>query len=230
MTTSLDRILDALPPPEPTPPDGLPLGNRMDVFEELVYITLTLMTRSQTSITAAWDGLMELTGGRLEDLDRCDQQELELALRPVGFARKRSQQLSEIAALVRPLDSWVEELRTLPTEDVLERLERLPGVGPKTAKCVAMYSLERSVLPVDIHVLRVAKRLGLVASDATWSSADKLLEASVPDALKHDVHVQFVVHGRAICTSSRPGCERCPLDQLCPSAGTIGEPRRAIGG
>jgi endonuclease III len=88
----------------------------------------------------------------------------------------------------------------------------------KTAKCVLMYSLGRDVLPIDIHVLRVAKRLGLVATDASWDAVDRQLEAEVPAELKFDVHVGFVIHGREVCRSRDPDCDDCVLADLCPSA------------
>ena len=103
-------------------------------------------------------------------------------------------------------------------EDAFGYLVSLPGVGAKTAKCVLMYSLGRAVLPVDIHVLRVAKRLGQVPADASWKRTDELLEDEVPDELKFDVHVSFVIHGRDVCKSRNPDCENCVLADLCPSA------------
>jgi endonuclease III len=221
----LRTIVDALPTPPPTPPDGLPFGNRRDPLEELVYILLTLMTRSQRSIATTFDGLLDLTDGRLDQLDRVDRDLLERTLRPVGLARKRAETLRAIAAEVRPVDSWARQLADAPTADVIDTLVALPGVGMKTAKCVAMYSLDRAVLPIDIHVLRVAKRLGLLPLDTPWRRADDLLEALVPDDLKHAVHVGFVAHGRRTCTDPTPSCDSCPVAHWCPSSGTVGHGR-----
>jgi endonuclease III len=221
----LRTIVEALPTPPPTPPDGLPFGNRRDPLEELVYILLTLMTRSQRSIATTFDGLLDLTDGRLDQLDRVDRDVLERTLRPVGFARKRAETLRAIAAEVRPADSWGRRLADAPTDDLIDALVALPGVGMKTAKCVAMYSLDRAVLPIDIHVLRVAKRLGLLPLDTPWRRADDILEALVPEDLKHDVHVRFVTHGRTTCTDPTPACGVCPVSGWCPSAGTAGRGR-----
>ena len=221
----LRTLVGALPAPPPTPPDGLPFGNRRDPLEELVYILLTLMTRSQRSIATTFDGLLELSAGHLHELDQVDRDVLERVLRPVGFARKRADTLRTIAAEVRPAEAWARHLACAPTNEVVDTLRALPGVGMKTAKCVAMYSLDRAVLPIDIHVLRVAKRLGLLPLDTPWRRADALLEDLVPDDLKHDVHVRFVAHGRTTCTDPTPACDTCPVSLSCPSSGTGGHGR-----
>lgn len=223
---TLEELLARLPEPPPTPPDGLPLGNRRDPFAELIYILLTLMTRSRGSIEKAYGHLLELTDGRLDELDDVPIDDLVLALRPVGLVNRRAHQLRAIAAACRPAERFTEELRLASTSDVLRTLRSLPGVGAKTAKCVAMYSLDRDVLPVDIHVLRVAKRIGLVPEAVSWTQADALLETVVPAHLKRDVHVRFVAHGHDTCTSSRPNCSICPIAPMCPSRGTDGQPRR----
>lgn len=227
---ALEDLVAALPPAPPTPPDGLPLGNRRAPFAELIYILLTLMTRSQPSIDRAYTALEQLTDGDLGELDRVPMEALADALRPVGLVNRRSGQLRAIAAACRPIDAFEDELRGSTTQQVLERLQTLPGVGSKTAKCVALYSLERPVLPVDIHVLRVAKRIGVVPERTSWAAADELLERTVPDELKWDVHVRFVTHGRSTCLAARPRCDECVIASSCPSRGTAGEDRRDLVG
>lgn len=201
---------------------ALPLGNKRDPYDELIYILLTAMTRSQPRLDRAFEGLRGLVGeagwGALPDVDNAA---LEEVLRPLGFVNRRREQLLGIARRVdEELGGTLEPLRELGDQEALDYLTSLPGVGTKTAKCVLMYSLDRDVLPVDIHVLRVAKRLGLVPADASWDRTDRLLEASVPAELKYDVHVSFVIHGRDVCRSRDPDCDACVLADLCPSAHT----------
>jgi endonuclease III len=198
----------------------LPLGNKRDPYDELIYILLTVMTRSQPRIDRAYEGLSQLVGPRgWTALQEVPMARLEEVLTPLGFVNRRREQLREIARRVdEDHGGTLEPLRELSDEDAMDYLLSLPGVGVKTAKCVLMYSLDRAVLPIDIHVLRLAKRLGLVPVDASWDAVDRQLEAEVPDELKFEVHVGFVIHGREVCRSRDPDCETCVLADLCPSA------------
>jgi endonuclease III len=198
----------------------LPLGNKSDPYDELVYILLTVMTRSQPRIDRAYARLEGLTGGEgWSALAEVPDAELIEALTPLGFVNRRRDQLREIALRVdEDHGGSLDPLHELSDADALAYLLTLPGVGVKTAKCVLMYSLGRDVLPIDIHVLRVAKRLGLVDDEASWDAVDAQLEEQVPDELKFDVHVGFVIHGREVCRSRDPDCDACVLSDLCPSA------------
>ena len=97
-------------------------------------------------------------------------------------------------------------------------LTSLNGVGPKTASCVLLFSLNLPALPVDTHVHRVSLRLGLVPPGTTADRGHGLLEAIVPHERTFDAHMLLIRHGRETCVARRPRCERCVLVQSCPSA------------
>jgi endonuclease-3 len=100
-------------------------------------------------------------------------------------------------------------------------LEALPGVGPKTAACVLLFSLGRPVMPVDTHVHRLARRLGLIDDGVSAEQAHPLLTtlAGPEPAQIYAAHVDLVRHGRRVCHARRPRCGACVLAGLCPSAG-----------
>ena len=106
-------------------------------------------------------------------------------------------------------------LRRLPLDEARDWLRQLPGVGMKTASCVLIFSLGMPALPVDTHVFRVAKRLGLVDSKTSVERAHKLLESLVPPADVYRFHVLLIEHGRKICKAQRPWCNQCVLRGLC---------------
>jgi endonuclease-3 len=96
-------------------------------------------------------------------------------------------------------------------------LSSLNGVGPKTAAIVLAFSLGRNALPVDTHVHRVSRRLGLIPPKASAERAHVILEDLVPPELRVPMHVGLIRLGREICKAPRPRCEVCPLSDVCPT-------------
>jgi endonuclease-3 len=145
-------------------------------------------------------------------------EDVEEAIRPGGISRVKSRRiqamLRTIAHETGSLD--LEPLASAPRGDALEFLERLPGVGRKTAACVLLFSFDRPELPVDTHVYRVASRLGLIRPGASFEEAhDTLLARTDPDDV-YELHVNLIRHGRRICIARNPHCTECPLLSLCP--------------
>ncbi len=100
-----------------------------------------------------------------------------------------------------------------------DTLVALPGVGPKTAACVLLFSLDRPYFPVDTHVHRLARRLGLVPPRADAVATQAAFQASVPEAEMYSLHMNLIRHGRAVCVAQRPRCSECVLRALCPRVG-----------
>lgn len=112
-------------------------------------------------------------------------------------------------------------LDTMDDEAAAGYLASLPGVGPKTAACVLMFALGRPVMPVDTHVYRVGRRLGLVPPGVTVEAAHPLLTGKAGPQHVYALHVNLVRHGRRVCHARRPACAGCPLAGVCPSAGLV---------
>ncbi|NOZ22843.1 MAG: endonuclease III [Planctomycetes bacterium] len=106
-------------------------------------------------------------------------------------------------------------LRKMPPVEAAAYLCRLPGVGPKTAACVLLFSCGMPVFPVDTHVLRISKRLGLIHRRKSAEEAHKILGGVVPEDLVYSFHVLLIHHGRVMCRAGRPACERCVLRRSC---------------
>jgi endonuclease-3 len=144
--------------------------------------------------------------------------ELVETLQPGGLAPQKAPRIQAILRAVRERspDSNLNFLSEEPLEAARAWLRALPGVGPKTAACVLLFALGRPALPVDTHVERVSKRLGLIPEKSTADQAHELLEALVPPADYYTFHMLLIKHGRRICIARRPACSRCPLIK-CPS-------------
>ena len=190
-------------------------GNKRDPLDELVYIILSTRTgeavfrgiyRDLKKAFASWD---EIHGRRIGEFHRI--------LAPGGLSSLKSYQLLGIfSALRREFGrATLAPLRAMPDDQAERFLTSLPGVGKKVAKCVLMYSLDRQVLPVDVHTHRVAARLGLTAKRRPDTSQD-LIEAQVPAPLRYGFHVNAVAHGRTVCLPRKPMCGACVLREWCP--------------
>lgn len=147
--------------------------------------------------------------------------ELEETIRPGGLARTKAPRmqalLAELQARLGP--EWDgSRLATMPIAEAKRWLTELPGVGPKTAACVLLFSLGRPALPVDTHVHRVAQRLGLISERVGALAAHELLEAQMPTERYYAFHVTLIRHGRRVCQKQRPKCGECVLFDRCPGA------------
>jgi endonuclease III len=159
-----------------------------------------------------------------ESIIEAPQDELIDTIRPGGLAPTKGPRLqamlTEIKARTGKLD--LKFLEDLPVEQAREWLRTLPAVGPKTAACVLLFGLGMPGLPVDTHVYRVSVRLGLVSAKLTPDKAQELLEATIPPEDHYRFHILLIRHGRHTCSARAPACERCPLQEHCPSAVTKG--------
>jgi endonuclease-3 len=153
-----------------------------------------------------------------------DINELAQTIRAGGLADIKAERikliLHEIGAERGSLDlSFLSELGLVEAKSWLREL---PGVGPKTAGCVLLFSLGRPAMPVDTHVYRVARRLGLIDARASVEKAHEILESLVSARNVYEFHMLMVHHGRRTCRAQKPRCAVCVLSRLCPSAANKG--------
>lgn len=106
-------------------------------------------------------------------------------------------------------------LKDLPLSQAKAWLRKLPGVGPKTAGCVLLFAFNRPALPVDTHVFRVARKLGLIDSKVSIERAHEILESQVPPDDIYQFHLNMIEHGRRVCQARQPRCQQCILRSLC---------------
>jgi len=191
------------------------LGNESDPVREIFYIALSAKTTErlyQRAYRRLWSrfrtvqGIASARRASILDCVKC-----------AGLGNKRASQVKMIAAqLVAdfPINPS-RELSALPHERVFEYLINLPGVGPKSALCIMMMSLDADVFPVDVNVQRVAERIGIIRAKLKHYQAQKEMPPLVPAGISRQLHVGMVVHGRTICLPQRPKCRQCVLLDLC---------------
>ena len=148
------------------------------------------------------------------------QEDVAEAIRPGGLANQKAstikRALDAIARLSPELDP--ELFDAMSDEEIMAHLQSIKGVGQKTAACVLMFDLERDVLPVDTHVHRVSRRLGLIPPSTDANAAQHILESIVPPEQRYAAHVLLIRHGRRTCSARNPQCSTCELNDLCAYA------------
>ncbi len=121
-----------------------------------------------------------------------------------------------------------DELSSRATEEALRYLRILPGVGPKTAACVLMFHLDQPAFPIDTHVWRTARRLGLIGPKVSVDAAHTLFAQVIPPEWVYPLHVNLIRHGRQVCHAQRPQCSICPLYHECAYVGSVNAQETAI--
>lgn len=153
-----------------------------------------------------------------EEAARAPLGEIEEAIRPGGISRVKAERIKELLHLVRrDFGSYcLAPLTRMEPGEARRYLLALPGVGYKTASVLLLFQLGYPFFPVDTHVFRVGKRLGLIPERAGTAEAHELMGHVVPDAIKYRLHLNLIEHGRRVCRARRPLCEECCLRGLCP--------------
>mgnify|MGYP000880158667 CR=1 FL=1 len=189
-------------------------GNPDDPLDDLIYIILSTRTQDRRygetylQVKCAFPAWDTVTADRLP--------ELEAILTPGGLGRLKARQIESILARLREDfgQTTLVPLHQMSDGEVEQYLTSLWGVSLKVAKCVAMYTLGREVLPVDVHVHRVAGRLGFRVKKRPDTS-QAWIEAAVPPELRYGFHVNAIAHGRAICRPRAPRCTVCCVSSWC---------------
>lgn len=191
------------------------LGNFNDPVDELFFIIL-----SQRTTGPSYESTFKQFRQQIGDWDNLPNQSVEAVSRIIsraGLSNQKAAHFLKIAHILRMKFGGVtlDPLRRESNQAIEAFLTTLPGVGEKTAKCVMMFSMGRNVLPVDTHVARVSKRIGLVNPQFSKSRTPEVLEQIVPLEMRYSFHVNVIAHGRAICRARNPLCEHCPVSNMC---------------
>ena len=152
-----------------------------------------------------------------EDVVKAGPEKLEEVIRTAGLAHTKAQRI--ITILQRVHEDFcgysIKQLAALPREEIAAYLRALPGVGAKTVACVLLFDLKIKAFPVDTHVSRVARRVGLVPAKFSAEEICAEFERVVPEFRCLGGHVNMIAHGRAVCHSQKPECSKCILSKIC---------------
>ena len=142
------------------------------------------------------------------DMAATTPQELYAYIKSISYPNNKARNIVAMARMV--VDNYGGEI-----PDTVEELQKLPGVGRKTANVVGSVVFGHEVMPVDTHVFRVSKRLGLTVGAKTPLETEKQLVKYLPSHLLPLAHHWLILHGRYVCTARKPHCGECGIREWC---------------
>lgn len=205
---------------------------RSDSVDELVRTILSQNTNDRNSLAAfavlkkrfrTWEGLL-----------RTDTRRIAGLIKHAGLANIKAKRIKEVLGEIKRREGRISlaALQGLDVGEGLTYLRSLKGVGPKTAACVLLFSFGKPIMPVDTHIFRVSKRLGLIGPKLSIEGAHQVLSAIVPKHLTlrqssgsshrrkdrdliYEFHLGIIEHGRRTCKAQNPRCGFCVLYNGC---------------
>lgn len=189
--------------------------------EPITELIETILSQNTSDLNShrAFGSLWERFGS-WRAIQEAPVDEVATAIHIGGLSRVKAPRIQAVLEeLQRRTGGWdLSFLRDLPLPEAKAWLRSLPGVGPKTAACVLLFAVGLPALPVDTHVYRVARRLGLIEQRLSPDEAHDALERLVAPEQVYEFHMLLIQHGRRLCKAPRPLCHACPLNDICPSS------------
>lgn len=205
---------------------GKPPGFRKnDPTDVLIRTVLSQNTTDKNSVPAFY--ALKRRFASWKEVAAANTGEIASLIRHAGLAKIKAARIKEVLAEIRGRDGERRDkkgregkinlgfLVKMDVKDSIEYLESLKGVGPKTAACVLLFGFGKSVMPVDTHIFRVTKRLGIIDDKVNIKEAHRILTDIVPNGLIYEFHLGIIEHGRKTCKAQNPRCGVCVVYRLC---------------
>ena len=188
---------------------------KMDPLSNLVLTVLSQNTNDKNRDQAylmlrekfpSWELVMQ-----------ADVKEIEEAIRPGGLAKQKSERIQNILKWIYKEYNHLnlDALFVMDPNEAIDKFCQLKGIGVKTISVVLMFSCGVDIFPVDTHVHRICRLLGLVPDNASAEKTFWLMQPLVPAGKSFSFHINLLKLGRTICLARRPRCEQCPISQYC---------------
>jgi endonuclease-3 len=192
---------------------------KRDPFETLI-VTIISQNTADRNTARAFEHLSNRFEIKPEVLAEAKTSQIEEALKTGGLYRNKAKTIKRVSRIIlERFHGSLQPVLSLPLEEARKTLMALPGIGPKTADVVLLFSVKQPTIPVDTHVNRVAKRLGFAPADGDYEAVRMSLKSLYDHRDYLAVHVLLIAHGRRYCKARRPLCKQCPVNTYCPSRG-----------
>lgn len=182
-------------------------------FHALVAIIL-----SQKTSTRNVRAVMEKFRARFNDakaVASASLRSIQGVIKPAGLWRMKAPRIKLIARQIVDKKIDLEKVLSMPYHDARKVLSSLKGVGPKTADVFLMFARNEQILPIDTHIFRVMRRLGIASERDDYESLKSKLESAVKPEKRILAHLALIEFGRRICIARNPRCSQCPFSEIC---------------
>jgi len=184
-------------------------------FEVLVAVVLSQAT-SRAGNIMAFENLRKNYKLTPQTLVKIPTNRLVALIKPAGLQKVRGPRLKEMSRFL--LDNYngrLGRILELPKDEARKKLLEVPAVGPKTADVMLEFVAGKGTLPIDTHIDRIAKRLGIVDERAKYDEIREALESLVEEERRRYVHLLLIEFGREICRARNPLCDSCKITGYC---------------
>jgi endonuclease-3 len=146
-----------------------------------------------------------------------DAAEIADAIRLGGLANQKARVIKDLLGQIKASHKTLslKFVEKMPDEEARDYRQSFRGIGPKTVACTLLFACHKEVFPLDTHIFRVLKRMGILPEKVTDAKAHRLLDEFAPPGKFYSLHVNLIRLGRKICRPREPLCEQCPLIEYC---------------
>jgi len=189
---------------------------KADPFETLI-ITIISQNTADVNTQRAFEVLSKRFEITPQTLMNADTNQIENCLRVAGLYQAKAKAIRAASKIiVERFGGSLAPVLSLPLDEARKALIELPGVGPKTADVVLLFSANQHTIPVDTHVNRVSKRLGFATEGDNYEAVRTSLQRLFAPKDYLAVHLLLIAHGRKTCKARHPLCHKCPIYDYCP--------------
>lgn len=191
------------------------LSRKSDPLAMLIKIILSQAT-SDANSRRTFENLKKRFKSREEILNAYES-EIADAIRFGGLANQKAKVIKDLLRQIREVNGRLslKFIEKMTDEEARDFLNRFRGIGPKTVACTLLFACHKEVFPLDTHIFRVLKRMGILPEKITDAKAHRLLDELVPKGKFYSLHVNLIRLGRKICRPKEPLCWECPLLEYC---------------
>src|SRR5918911_2765069 len=193
-------------------PENKRTSDPLDMLIKIILSQATSDTNSHRTFAAlkkrfpTWDAALRARASTIAE-----------TIRSGGLANQKAAVIKDVLRQIKEEHGTLDLsfLHDLSNEEAVRYLSRFRGLGPKTIACPLLFACRKEVFPLDTHIFRILRRVGLIPQSCTDQRAHEIMNHIVPRGKFYSFHVNLIRHGRTLCRPRDPLCERCPIVEYC---------------